>query len=35
MDLMFTFGGIYLSGHFAKALKLLKYMQCVTIGVST
>lgn len=32
-DLMFIFAGVYLSGHPAKAIELLKYMQSVRMGV--
>lgn len=31
-DLMFTLAGSYLSGHSAKAIELLKCMQCVRMG---
>lgn len=33
-DLMFIFAGIYLSGHPAKSIELLKYMQCVRMGAN-
>ena len=33
-DLMFIFAGVYLSGHPAKAIELLKYIQSVRMGAS-